>query len=357
GILMLLGIVVAIVALQRNLRDINRVATDRHTVEANDTKPTAESKPLLAHNNPPKSKKENHWDGNSTRPIFKTTPKKPVEKREPPALPENESPKIEDALQLDFQPQNNNLPINNPQTVQPVKMLDLALDNLPSGKKFAADVFNTDMGEVNRLLNADLEAKQLLIAHYPNGNTVLAAHKHGVLDGVCIFFTKKGKPTALINYRNGLLQGVAKTWNEQGERLLCFEYAHGARNGFCCYYKDGRFRLLLEIYANKIRGVYLISSGLVEKSVDHAKLDDLDADAKDLVKEARTRIYSAFNRNEKILKMQCAEEYMRLQRELANLMRSKGLKAVENRVRDYNNQCKKRIDSLGKYEFLKKSVW
>ena len=193
--------------------------------------------------------------------------------------------------------------------------------------------------------------------HYPDGHTALAMHRAGVLDGVCVAVSEAGKPITLVNYKDGLLDGMIKTWNEKGRRIYWCQYANGFRNGFCCYYKDDQFRLLLEIYHDTIRGIYLTGNGKLEKSIDPLKQDGLEKNTNNLLKESKSQVYMQFNRDEKYFEKQFNEEFLRLQRELATIMKAKGLNAVQNRIKEYNNECQKLINNLRNSEVWKKSVW
>lgn len=280
---------------------------------------------------------------------------------------ENNTPRIdiaiptpEDDVKKKLSP---NIPFvdNKPQPITPAKIPPIKqgnpLDILPSGNKFKPDIFDVDIEEAANQLNNAINNKQLIILHSSDGCTVLSTYKNGVLDGICVIFSRSSQPITLLNYKDARLDGVIKIWNEKGQRMFWCQYANGFRNGFCCCYKDDQFRLLLEIYHDTIRGVHLIENGNLEASFDPSKLSELDENAKNYFIKSKSLIYTQFNHDEKIFEQKFNEEYLRLQRELSLLMKSKGLNAVQNRIKEYNSDCQKWITLLRNSGTLKKNVW
>ena len=350
GVLMLVGLIVAVLAINKNLQDV--------------TNPNSNGKISNHTASPPSEKSETHP---SPQPITNPSPRIPTETKDPSGTSETIPPKSTQKVTADENDskQDNTLEIPlidiSPKSIVPppdsIIQKEIPLDILPSGKKFEPGIFDTNIEEVLNQLNNSINNKKLILVHYPDGHTALAMHRAGVLDGVCVAVSEAGKPITLVNYKDGLLDGMIKTWNEKGRRIYWCQYANGFRNGFCCYYKDDQFRLLLEIYHDTIRGIYLTGNGKLEKSIDPLKQDGLEKNTNNLLKESKSQVYMQFNRDEKYFEKQFNEEFLRLQRELATIMKAKGLNAVQNRIKEYNNECQKLINNLRNSEVWKKSVW
>lgn len=349
GILMLVGLIITVLAIHKNLQDVTNPHSNGQISNHTVSKPSDNAGTLPG-----------------PRPIPKPSPRIPTGKKDPSDTFEINPPKPPRLdLVPEFDPKKDDLEIppidNKPQPKDPphnpLIPKEIPLDILPSGKRFEPGIFDTDIEEVINQLNNSVNNKQLIILHYPDGHTALAMHRAGVLDGVCVAISQAGQPITFVNYKDGLLDGMIKTWNEKGRRIYWCQYVNGFRNGFCCYYKDDQFRLPLEIYRDTIRGIYLIGNGKLEGRFDPSKQDDMDENTKNMLKESRSQVYTLFNRDEKFFEKQFNEEYLRLQRELLSIMRTKGLNAVQNRIKEYNNECQKLINNLRSYDVWKKSVW
>jgi hypothetical protein len=298
------------------------------------------------------------------QPIPKPSPQEPIETTDSPGISETNPPEPPPA---DLGPEADTKKVDRPPIDIPPQpkvnshdsliQKEIPLDILPSGTKFEPGIFDTNIEEVINQLNNAVNNKQLIIVPYLDGHTALAMHRAGVLDGLCVAVSKAGQPITFVNYKAGILDGMIKTWNEKGKRIFWCQYANGFRNGLCCCYKDDQFRLLLEIYHDTIRGFYLIGNGKLEKSLDPSKQNDLDENANNLPSEWRSQVYTLFKRDENLFQKQFNAEYMRLQRELSSIMKAKGLNAVQNRIKEYNNECQKLINNIRNSNAWKKSVW
>ncbi len=354
GFLMLAGIIVAVLAINKNLRDVANLQPD----------PPNKNIDAPTQIGIGKSRKGSEQYGrhlkNPPSHVSQLIPEPAItdleEKHDSRDESENTTPESITAV-----PGHENdskqehppvIPAINVQP-QPANRLDV----LPSGKKFEPDFFAVNMDELITQFNYFADKQQIIILRYPDGHAALAMHKMGVLHGSCVAFGSDGKPILLAYYKDGQLDGLLKTWDEKGRRIYWCQYANGFRNGLCCYYKDDQFRVLLEIYHDTIKAVYMVSNGKLENSVDPNKQDDLEADAKQLLKELRSQIYVSFNRDKILFENQFNKEFVRLQWELSSLMRAKGLNAVKSRIKEYNDECKRLINNLRNSDIWKKSVW